>query len=298
MSITSIGKTKAAIVQEGPMHFTPAKAMHVYNACRYERNRGISKQHVSLLREQMQRGTWLAKSPLDFARKPDGSLTLVNGHHRLAAQSESNVDIEWQIIVHDVADDDDLASLFWRFDTTMRKRSINNVLSAVGAADTLGLTSWNVSKYASAVRYIGSGMASGNNQRGMLADDILRLMAEWQAEALIFQDCLALAPKVVAAKMRSAQIFAVALITIRANQTKAISFWSGIAADDGLRRGDPRKTLLDYMRDMHLASGGYTSSAVAAARAWNAYTAGKQLSMIRVGSAPVRIDGADVMVQA
>jgi len=293
-------KDPLAFVSEGFHVWTPAKANKVFSECRYERNRNEAqaKRHIDALARQMTDGTWLAKSPIDFARTPDGKLTLVNGHHRMLAQVQAGKDIEWSVSIHECADEAEVADLFWRFDTILRKRSNTNVMNAVNAAGTFGLSKTTTMYLPSAVTFIDFGMRAptGANSKVYTPAEKLALMDEWQAEARIYDELVAVAPGRVRRKLLGAQVFAVALLTLRSTPKVAVDFWQGVAADDGLNRGDPRKTLIDFLRDTHGASTGLTSTAAAAARAWNAHYAGRQLSMMRVGSAPVRIAGTKVSV--
>lgn len=293
-------KDPLAFIQDGVAVWTPRHANTVFQRCRYKRNRDESKakMHIDALARQMRNDEWLPRSPLDFARLPEGTLTLVNGHHRLLAQVQSGRDIEWQIIIHDCEDEAEIAELFWRFDTVLRKRSVQNVLAGVNAAENLGLTKQGSVALARAVIFIDNGMRPNVGQHSKLYTpaEKLRLMADWQQEGVLYEAAIEPAQTRLRGKLFGGQVMAVALVTFRANADKAHEFWNGIAADDGLTRGDPRKTLLDFLRDTHGASTGLTATAVACARAWAAWDAGRDLGMIRVGRASVRIAGTNVTV--
>jgi len=173
-------KDPLSFVREGVSRWTPAQAHTVFNLCRYARNRdeGKGKSHIDALARQMSDGTWLPKSPIDFAQLPNGSLTLVNGHHRMLAQVKSGRDIEWNIIIHPVEDDEETANLFWRFDTVMRVRSMQNILAGVGAAQSLELTKMGTVALSSAAVFIDNGMrpATGMNEKRYTPAEKLALM--------------------------------------------------------------------------------------------------------------------------
>jgi hypothetical protein len=290
-----------SFISEGVCRWNPAQANIAFNKCRYARNRSERQgaSHIDALARQMMDGTWLPKSPLDFARLPDGKLTLVNGHHRLLAQVQSGKDIVWNVVIHDVADDDDIANLFWRFDTVMRKRTMTNILSGVNAAENMGLPKSGAVALARAVVFIDNGMrvTSGAVSKNYTPAEKLSLMALWHSEAVDYEKCIDGAPQKLRRKLYGAQVMAVALVTLRAGGESATEFWTGVANDDGLRRGDPRKTLVDFLRDAHAASNGFTSTAAAVARAWAAWDANRDLSMIRVGRQPVQIARTKIVVQ-
>lgn len=294
-----ISKDPFAFINEGLCKFTPAKANAVFERCRYSKNRNenASRSHIEALKRQMQAGEWLPKQQIDFARLPSGELTLVNGHHRMLAQAQSGVDVVWNIAIHDCADKDEVAGLFWRYDTILRKRSINNILEGVSASESLGLSKMAAKGLSSAAPFIDNGMRPPRaGTRIYTPAERLGLMSEWAGEATAYDKCASCADSKTRRKLFGAQVMSVALLTLRADRKAATEFWAGVAADDGLRKGDPRKTLIDFMRDTHASSTGMTSSSVACARAWNAWVAGKELTMVRVGRAQVRVAGTKVVV--
>lgn len=282
-----------AFIADGFSVWTPQRANTAFNMCRYERNRKETQAtgHIDALARQMVDGVWLPRQQIDFAQLPSGKLILVNGHHRLLAQVKAGVDIEWSVVVHQCANDEQVASLFWRFDTVLRKRTASNIFAAVDAAENLGVSKTVTAKLAAAVTFIDNGMrpVSGHSTRIYSPSEKLELMFQWKHEAQVYNECISPAATGIQKKMTGAQVMAVALVTIRNDEKGARDFWGVMAKDDGLRRGDPRKTLLDFLRDTHAAGTGYTATAVACARAWSAFKSRRDLSMIRVGSAPVRI---------
>lgn len=302
-NITNIAEAKGpfAFIKEGRVRLNPAQANKIFNDLRYEFNRSTdrAKQHISALARMMKSGDWRDGGVIEFARFPDGSLTMLDGHHRMLAQVEAGVDVIWNIAIHDVADEDEFRNLFWTYDTTLRVRTRSNILDGVRAAENFGLGKQTTEKLTRASQFIDNGM---NANVGMLArrytpGEQLTLASEWVAEAGTYERITAGVPQSLRRKLGSAQVMAVALVTLRAKPQEAEEFWAGIAADDGLRKGDPRKTLLDWLRDTHLAGTGLRSAAAAVARAWQAWVGGKQLNFIRVGRTPVQIAGTKIVVR-
>lgn len=303
MKISTIAAMPQAhpFIREGTLRLNPAQANRVFTDLRYEFNRDEkkAKQHISGLARMMRSGAWREGGAIEFARLPSGQLTLVDGHHRMLAQVEAGVDVVWTIIIHDVADEADLRNLFWTYDTTLRKRSMQNVLAGVNASGAMGLSAMMAHTAAKAAVFIDNGMRPNNgpSTRAYTPDETLRLAAEWAAEARLYAECIDAAPVAMKRKLRGGQIAAAGFITFRANRLLAVDFWTGLARDDGLRRGDPRKTLLEWMRDTHMAGGGLSSGACAVARAWNAFHANSDLTMIRIGRQSVRIAGSSFVVR-
>jgi len=290
-----------AFLSEGRHKFTPAQANWVFQNCRYEfnRNEKTAKAHISALARMMQAGSWRPASAIEFARMPDGSLTLVDGHHRMLAQVAAGVDIVWTVLIHDVDGASAVRDLFWTYDTTLRKRSINNVMNGVQAAENMGLSKTMTTAIARASVFIEAGLSATNGPESttFTPEETLLAMQEWSSQARHYDECVKAAPPALRRKLLSVQICAAALITLRIDDQGAKAFWMDIAKDDGLRRGTPQKTLLDWMRDTHLAGSGLTASTVAVARAWNAYRSGSTLSAIRIGRNAVRFSGSKYEVR-
>lgn len=290
-----------AFVREGAVLFSPTQASTVFELCRYENNRNekLGKHHIAVLAKEMTDGSWLPKSAIDFARLPDGKLTLINGHHRMLAQVQAGKDIVWNIVIHDVKDTAEIRELFWRYDTVQRLRTMNNILDGVSAAESMGLAKEMAVSLSRAALFIDAGMQIARADNGYIYTpaDKLQIMSEWKHEARIYQDLIAPAPPKVKKKLRGAQVMGTALVTLRAEPDRAAEFWGGVAKDDGLRRGDPRKTLLDFIRDNHNSATGPSFALVACVRAWNAWQVGKELAVIRIGVQSVQIAGTTIMVQ-
>jgi hypothetical protein len=99
------------------------------------------------------------------------------------------------------------------------------------------------------------------------------------------------------AALRRQSVAAVAMYTLRFQPEKAAEFWQGLAMDDGLRRTDPRKSLLEKLRSGDGArSIAFQMHAVAAA--WNAFFTGRKLKEVHVRlDRPFRIAGTPVTVE-
>lgn len=85
--------------------------------------------------------------------------------------------------------------------------------------------------------------------------------------------------------MVRAPIMAVALATLRYQPSGATEFWSAVAADNGLQKGDPAKALLQFLRNLVGVTGNATQryQSRAAAAAWNAFWRGDRVGYIKPG---------------
>jgi hypothetical protein len=110
---------------------------------------------MRLLADLMQRHQWRAKEKLDFARL-DGRLILVNGHHRLGSQALAGLRMEWIVVIHECASADEVAELYFTFDTNCRQRSPHTILNVVGLGPTLGIGKDTASRLWSAIPLLNS----------------------------------------------------------------------------------------------------------------------------------------------
>lgn len=288
-------------IREGNARLNPAQAGWVVREMGFSGNRKLSPAHVEKLAEYMRRGQWLDKSTLDFARAPTGGLTLINGHHRLTAQAKTSADIVWNIVIHDVADDASIKALYYRFDTEVRKRSAYNIVNGVGLSETHGISKDVAAALWNASTLICAGMTFSRYRKdeiGPLMDDRMAICAAYAAEAKDMQGYIDLAPGFLRRKLKTVSVFGLAMVTLKHQPSKAAEFWHGLCEDDGLSKGDPRKSLLLDMQSRSGADGLLASKLMAGAKAWNAYSAGRSMQHIKVTGHSVRIDGTPFTVTA
>ena len=88
---------------------------------------------------------------------------------------------------------------------------------------------------------------------------------------------------------------AVALYTLRHQPARAHEFWSGLAKNDGLRRGDPRATLIQDYLTRSVGIGSARQRVQQTTLAWNAFCEGRDLKIIKcIEDAPIVIWGTPV----
>lgn len=292
-----------SFIREGFVSFTPAMAEHVVTHCRYERQRDEtrSSSHIATLAEQMTRGLWLPKTQIDFA-KVGSRVVLVNGHHRMRAQMLSGASVLWNIVIHECRDDDELRSLYWRFDTNLRKRSAANIMSGIGFAEQVGLRKEIATALWNAAPVIAAGMRFARyqqEQRQMLPDERLAICRDYVSEANFIGEAVQLAAlRTVRSKLIKVSQFAVAIVTLKHCPDKAEEFWRGVCDDDGLPKGDPRKALLIDMQSRGPKGALLAAQMMAAARCWNAWHAGSPIKAVKVTGNPVRVNGTPFTVSA
>jgi hypothetical protein len=247
----------------------------------------------------MKRGLWLPKTQLDFARV-GSRMILVNGHHRMHAQVAAGCDILWSVVIHDCETDSEVAQLYWKFDTTLRKRTTANVVGGIGLADDLGMEK----EFAGSLWRCATTLARGMQFRGqfgavdILPDERVSICREYAEEARFYQKAAKKAMLPIRRKLRGVSLMAVAMATLKHQPDRAQEFWQGLCEDDGLAKGDPRKTLLADMHVRNATKGLLVAQMMACARAWNAFYHGNDLKLIKVTGHAVPIAGTPFTVQA
>lgn len=280
-------------IHEGHIRLTPAQAGAVLREYGYDRNRDVTRapDHVATLTETMRRGLWRPKDQLAFATL-DGRLVLVNGHHRMAAQASSGVDIVWDMVIYPVTSEAELAALYHRFDTNVRVRSDQNIIAGTGFGDGSGLDGRTVASLYRAAPIIGSGLKVANRQKNnggndtfvrRIVDDRIAIATDYMPEAKLYQDAIKNAPVKIKSKLLGGAIMALALATFRTSPVAAEEFWTAVAENDGLRRGDPRAALVQNLMETQGNAGPMGGRLYLAAKAWNAFCAGKEVQVLRFG---------------
>lgn len=284
-----------AFVREGFVTFSPAQAETVLERCQFDGQRNVSPRHVQVLSDIMKNGQWMAKDKIDFA-SINGDLILINGYHRMNAQAYSGVPIEWTVIIHHCANEQDVRSLYYKFDTNTKTRSGNQILDGVNFAEQYGLSRNMAQAVFRAVPFIAAGFSTSKNDHDHLTNKVmdrrLAMAATYANAARAYDQCIAKSAPGFKRKFLNGGFAAVALATLRYQPDMAMEFWTGVALNDGLRRGDPRQTLFNDMNSRAFNKGHASQGMVVPAAAWNAYYEGRNIKIIKVyDRTQVRIAG-------
>lgn len=303
---SSVSEQLANLIRPGFVKWSSAEAALVLRETRFSgQTRDLTasgEQHKAVLGEMMRRDLWRPFDKLDFARlpaddftgKPD-RLVLVNGHHRLGAQETAQRSIEWTVVIHPCSSEKEVAALYHVFDTNVRARTENQIISASGAVEMLGLSKATATALMRTVGLIAAGLDVARNKRDPIVTQIFDLRfdaAEQYADAARrLEKCFSGAGWALRKRLLRPGTFAVALVTMKYQTKKAESFWETVAQDDSLPKGDPRHTLV---RTILAADAGSTSwlPMAWAASAWNAWMKGEHPGHFVPGEPrPVRVAG-------
>jgi hypothetical protein len=297
-----VDEAASAMLNDGALVLTGAQAGALLKRCRYARQtRDLTPagaDHVEVLADMMRRGQWRRCDQLDFARLK-GVLILINGHHRLTAQQKADVSIEWNVMVHDCETNEEVAALYYSFDTNVRGRNASTVLNAMDASKLFGISKTTASGLFKCTPLLLSNFDMRKSSRdpvgARVIDRRMEVMKGFAKEAQAWEAATKSAPPAVRRKLLNQGAFSVAMMTFRHRPYEADQFYRGLSNNDGLKKGDPRNTYLTALLTMDAASGSSAYTARQAAVAWNAWMQGRQLSIIKViESNTFRISGTPV----
>lgn len=260
---------------------TPAMARTMRDSMHFERQRPISARNVQRLDEEMQRGWFLAGTPIFLCELPDGRKVIVNGNHTLEAVSQSGVTVPLTVITKLVADIEEAARVYATFDI-QKVRTWRDTLQATGFSQQVPMADHVVA----ALGLIMEGFshdphfisAQSRNAR-------LELLPLYVEAAAVIASALENGTIQATRLIKRAGVLSVALYTARYQPSTAHDFWRGAALDDGLRSNDPRKALLRYLINNKATAATRTTLARAAALAWNAFFEGRTLEYVKPNQA-------------
>lgn len=269
---------------EGVTSLSPLEMNRVLQNCGYDHQRAVSERHVAVLTDLMKRGRWQSKSQIDFAVL-NGRYILINGYHRAYAQVKSGKTITWSIALHEAKTEADLRSLYYAFDTNLRPRGSRDILKASEFGTLHGITGDLANSLYMAVPFIASRFAVAPKDKNYLAtnqvDRRLEIAGEYAKAAAKSGACLEGLPAHRKPKFKSGAVTAVAAITFRYQGVTAWEFWSGVAQNEGLKRGDPRLALCTDLMLRKVRGGSFDTFAPSII-AWNAFFNERQLQQIKL----------------
>jgi len=281
------------LIEEGRFLVSPEIAMQILENFNFRNQRSVSAVHIQTLAAEMADGNWLDGSQIAFAMLPDKSLRLINGQHRLHAVIASNMDVEFQVMIVPVSNDQELRSSYYRFDTIQRTRSSSSIMASTELADAEGISKGAANSAYAAGVIVASGMrilsAHELNPSIRTPDGKLKAIQPWWPYVKQYDHMIRDGhnqPGNIRRRLLLPSIMAVAIVTLKHQPTKGQAFWSGVIADDGLTRGDPRKAMLNV-----LSIGGKSNKVEAlpiyASHCWNAWFLDKKLDFPKVHEASV-----------
>lgn len=263
---------------------SPYEAHHILEEFTFTEQRSLDAANLRAHILDMKRDRFWSGSQIVFAQLPDNKLYLVDGYHRIYAVIQSGIPIEFQVRIERVANYEKLRDLYCSIDTNLRKRSDAQIARAAGISDALDVPQTVITAALGAVTVIACGLqALPPHKRPaevVTAYGRKDAVAQWVDEIRAYADIISVASTKLKSRLLVQGVMGPALATLRHQPKKARAFWGGVAENDGLRKGDPRRTLVIALLERSV-QGKWGGGLIFAPQAWNAWFEGRQLPAIK-----------------
>jgi hypothetical protein len=272
---------------------SPKQAKVLRETATFSLQRPMNAVNVARLRAEMDAGRFVPGTPIYFATLPDGAMLALNGQHTLEAVSLGTNDIELTMIFQPVKNAVEAGIIYARLDLH-KIRSWRDSMRAYGAESMLSDSTVWTAAYAAALGQIFQKFQ--NVSRRDRVDDLVMIQATRSRDVRVrvMRELKETADLYVAAIgsiarektfFKRAAVMGVGIEIIRYQPSAGSEFWASAAKDDGLKVGDPQRTLLHYLRNSvaaasHVAAG-RDQDARAVALAWNAFFEKRRLEILR-----------------
>lgn len=222
----------------------------------YEHQRAIRSYHVTTLTKEMMCDRFRQKTQINFCRLGD-TYALTNGQHTLSAIVASGRPQLLNVVVLDVESAQQIADDFSRHDTHLT-RQLSTSLVAHEMDKYFGVTRTALDKMSAATLFysymVGDSPARATAQ--ISHDEKLVTLKKYGELA---RSVINIAPiSVKGMKSFAARKTTLAPMMVVYNYSPSIceEFYGGMFLDDGLKKGDARKALLNFFRETRTTGGG------------------------------------------
>lgn len=296
-SMEYILRSQIARSPSGLVKMAPGTAKRILDELNFPGQRPIYSSRVYGKSLAIITGDWMESFPIDFAALHDGRIWLLDGQHRLTAISQQDAPVPITIRLIEVDSEKEAKRLYAGYDQSDSVRTTKQILDAIGIAKEAGISErLSRSIYESAPILL-------NNMEPIVGSTNVRMHPEvfakqkrleaicaWAKEAKEFEQIVEPAAAALKARIKTQGPLAVGLYTLRHQPARAREFWGGMAKNDGLRRADPRSTLIqDYMTRV-ANNGSIRQKVQQTTLAWNAFCEGRDLKIIKC------IEGAQIVI--
>lgn len=284
---------------DGVVNMSPGTAKRILEELNFHGQRKIDSRRVFTHEHAIVNGDWMESYPVHFAALPDGRIWLVDGQHRLTAISTQQAPTPVTIRIVEMESEKEARIFYAGFDGRGSIRTNQQILDAVGVAESLGLTNRMARAVYEAAPLLlndlepmSGSMTIKANPGIFLQSRRMAVVSEWSNQAKAYERITKNAGKNLFEKLKKTGPVAVGLYTLRHQPARAEEFWSGVANNDGLRRGDPRHTLIQDFGVRDIGSGSMRQRVQQSVLAWNAFCEGRDLKIIKcVTGAPIVVWG-------
>jgi len=194
--------------------------------------------------------------------------------------------IERLLARYDLDNEEELAALYRTFDVLLRVRSVPELLNAMGLAEMYGISKTMAKAVFESAGFITAGFSHVNYQvdpvNSRSIDARIDAADQWWETARVYDGLIKPTRKrSVKVTLYKPSVASIALVTLKHQPVKAAEFWGGLAEDNRLAIGDPRKALLDAFDNQNRTRGSIYVAAGVPTAAWNAWFRGKSIKTPR-----------------
>ncbi|MBK9003507.1 MAG: hypothetical protein IPM41_06480 [Sphingomonadales bacterium] len=238
-----------------------AQSWLLNNSLPYQR--GLRKANVEFYASEMLRGDWDPTTVISFARVNGEEWSLVDGQHRLEAVVKAGMPQPFVIKRVTYKSADDIANAYARIDQGSKRTPMDQA-HAWGLADKYGLYPDWTGKFMSGIKFI-IGRFGWQRHIRPHPSDVVSMMDQYSGAMLGYYDLCGGADRHMRKALQRASTVAVGLVTLQSSvkvygEEKVNEFWTGAVLDDGLRRGDARKTAHEHLVSTSMAHGAGSGS--------------------------------------
>jgi len=284
----------------------PAQAGNYLSRNKYSRQRPLDKKKVDKYAELMVAGKFLPGQDISFGVL-DGHAYLLNGQHRLHAICKSGESLWFEVKMYPARDERHLAEMYAVFDTRGTARTLAEVLIAFGVDASLGVGKDALTRITAALRLIESDFNQITHRAQNLTDEELVDLSSFYADAIgKFYNATRHPAPLLKRPLLRASVISLGIVTFHQaaeeyGEDIVGNFWKGLAGNEGLYKGDPRRTAYDHLtttqietaqavKDKKMVSAQFQSRYLA--NCWNAYIENRNITSAKPNvNAPIRILG-------
>lgn len=203
---------------------------------------------------------------------------LTNGQHRLHAIIKAGRGIKANVFHRYCESEDEVKADYASVDVGGRNQMDRT--KAYGLGEFLGFTSRQVETFSGCLPVLIDGFVNTQTKDPRCISVRVRcdFMFDWANEAQAYKEIACSAEEVYKSLFWRSQVMSVAMVTLRHCRDKALTFWTVVADNNGLIKGNPARACLQFLL-AHKARGEYSQGAYARfiASTWNAYHDGRPL---------------------
>lgn len=281
----------------GIVTLSPVVAAKILSESNFDGQRKLKRARVAERKLWIESNIWEPGFPITFVFFLDGTIWLVDGQHRVAAIAECGKSLQVRINLIEVDDEEHARAIYAGFDKADSARSDAELLDSSNISERHGFTRDTARAAFRAMVLLRNNMepARGVSIEGWNArstEGRMQEISEWANEIRDYEKACRGSEVWLKRKLYGAGCMAVALYTLRHQRAKAIQFWTSLANDDGLAKGDPRKTLIDDFKNRNNTVGSVRQTIQQPSLAWNAWFKGETRRIIKcISDAPIQIHG-------